>query len=124
MGYRSTSRGAYASREPTRKELVYDAIKNIQPCTDKTLASYLGWKINQVTGRRNDLLNEGLVKKAGIVIQENREVIAWEIGRDKDYQPPVNYKERFSMAKIYLKKCLDEDINDDLRDRITIFLQS
>lgn len=40
---------------------VFQAIKRLQPCSDKMIAKYLGWKINCVTGRRNSLVHYHMI---------------------------------------------------------------
>jgi len=44
-----------------KEKIVFQAIQRIQPCSDKMLAEYLGWKINRITGRRNSLSNTAMV---------------------------------------------------------------
>lgn len=44
-----------------REMQVFQAIKRLQPCSDKMIAEYLNLKINQVTGRRNALAHYHMI---------------------------------------------------------------
>ena len=71
---------------------VLQAIQSIQPCSDKMIAEYLGWKINCVTGRRNSLAHYGLIiinKKDFDKVPPFKKVIYWKI---KDYMNQVMLK--------------------------------
>ena len=81
--YQETSRQAYNSIEKidTKRKQVLDAILKLQPCTDKEIANYLGWEINRVTGRRNELAESGIIHDAGKKKQNDRNVIVWKISK-------------------------------------------
>lgn len=52
-----------AKKDLNRKQkLVYEAIEQIQPCTNKRIATYLNWPINSVTPRVLELRQKGKVK--------------------------------------------------------------
>jgi DNA-binding MarR family transcriptional regulator len=60
------SREAYEGLDlNARQAEVLSAIEEIGPCTDMEIAAHLGWEINRVTGRRGELVEKGLVVKAG-----------------------------------------------------------
>lgn len=40
-----------------KRRNILNAIRDIQPCSDRDISIYLGIPINQVTGRRNELAN-------------------------------------------------------------------
>lgn len=61
----------------TRQKAVYDALRT--PKTDKEIADCLNLAINEVTPRRNELVKLGMVRKAGVVKQNGRSAISWEI---------------------------------------------
>lgn len=62
-----------------RQKAVYHALQ-LASMTDKQIANYLGWEINVVTPRRGELVKMGMVRKAGIVNQNGRSAISWEVG--------------------------------------------
>jgi predicted transcriptional regulator len=57
------------------------AIRKLQPVSDRQLKDYLGWEINQVNGRRNELLKMGIILKykEGTSEKTKRKVIFWKI---------------------------------------------
>ena len=59
-----TSRLAYGSvQELGNKQMeVLGKIEELQPCSNKKIAESLGWEINRVTGRVNELAKMGLIK--------------------------------------------------------------
>lgn len=67
-----TSSLAYASIDNLgAKQLeVLEKIREIGPCSNKQIAKSLGWEINRVTGRVSELHDKGLVRFAGIQINE------------------------------------------------------
>ena len=65
-----------------REMQVFQAIKKIQPCSDKMIAQYLNLKINQVTGRRNALAHYHMIhiyKKDLDKVAPFKKVIYWSI---------------------------------------------
>jgi DNA-binding MarR family transcriptional regulator len=44
---------------------VFEVIRRLAPCTDRQIARALGWEINRITGRRNELVAMGLVERSG-----------------------------------------------------------
>lgn len=61
-----------------RQRVVYDALSK-KSMTDKQIADYLAWPINEVTPRRGELVKMSLVRKAGVIKQDGRSAILWEI---------------------------------------------
>lgn len=49
---------------------VYKAIQQIQPCTDRQICDHLKWTINRITGRRNELVEMGVVKHSKMIMNE------------------------------------------------------
>lgn len=45
--------------------VVLAVIRQIGPCTDHQIAEYLKWDINQVTGRRNSLVENQRIERYG-----------------------------------------------------------
>jgi hypothetical protein len=78
-----TSLEAYWTVIPTlgdKQSKVFEAIKQLQPCTDKEISLYLGWPINTCTPRRGELVTLGLVIQSGIKRNEyNRPAISWGV---------------------------------------------
>jgi predicted transcriptional regulator len=83
---RQTSRDAYHSIEGTigfRQRAVYNALHESGPMTNNELAELLGWRINTINPRVNELV------KMGFVREEKRrpckitgfKAIAWEVPR-------------------------------------------
>lgn len=67
------------------------AIRKLQPVSDRQLKDYLHWEINQVNGRRNELLKAGIIIKIkeGISEKTKRKVTFWKI---KSYMNDVMQK--------------------------------
>lgn len=61
-----------------RQRVVYDALLT-KSMTDKQIAEHLTWPINEITPRRGELVKMGLVRKAGVIRQDGRSAIIWEI---------------------------------------------
>ena len=84
MTYQQTSLLAYFDAKENigdNQNKVLTAIKVLGVCTDKQIASYLGWEINRVVPRRNELASPelGLIVEAGTTKNEcNRTVITWQ----------------------------------------------
>jgi hypothetical protein len=51
-----------------KQEQVFEAIKEMGKASNEQIADYLGWPINRVTGRTNELANFDLVKVDGLTI--------------------------------------------------------
>jgi DNA-binding MarR family transcriptional regulator len=81
MAYRQTSLFAYEQAKDNlgeKQRQVLSAIRQIGKCTDKHIAAFLGWPINRVTPRRNELVESGHVIECGVVKNEyNRPVTLW-----------------------------------------------
>ena len=60
---------------------VLNTIKKFNyPLSDRNIANHLGWTINRVTGRRNELVKLGLIESAGTQKNEfNRSVHTWKL---------------------------------------------
>lgn len=61
-----------------RQKAVYQMLE-AGKMTDKQIAETLGWPINEITPRRGELVKMGLVRKAGVIKQDGRSAILWEI---------------------------------------------
>ena len=63
-----TSRQAYKSLKDLgdKQRVVYEAIKTLGRATNEELATWLGWPIQSVTGRVNELGKYGMVAVDGI----------------------------------------------------------
>ncbi len=83
MSVAQTSLFAYrsiAGRLGDKQSLVLSRIEEIQPCSNKQIAKSLGWEINRVTGRVNELAKMGLIKTERTAINEyGRSEKLWEI---------------------------------------------
>lgn len=64
MSIATTSRLAYESinKLGNKQTEVLIKIEELQPCSNKTIAKSLGWEINRVTGRVNELAKKRLIK--------------------------------------------------------------
>lgn len=62
-----TSRLAYQSIKElgNKQRQVYDVIKEYEPVTNEQIADLLGWSINRITGRVNELAKMGYVVQHG-----------------------------------------------------------
>lgn len=77
-----TSKIAYASIDNLgdKQREVLEKIEEIQPCSNKQIARSLGWEINRVTGRVNELAKKGFIKCAGMAMGETgRPEKVWEV---------------------------------------------
>lgn len=67
------------------QEIVYQTIQRYAPVCDSEIASYSGLNINNVTARRNELVDNGLVKADHV--EENtktrRQVTYWCLGKQE-----------------------------------------
>lgn len=82
MGVANTSLLAYKSivNLGNRQATVLEKIEEIQPCSNKQIARSLGWEINRVTGRVNELAKLGLIKSERTEIGETgRLEKVWEL---------------------------------------------
>lgn len=82
--YRETSGEAYALSYPnheTNRFKVLKVIEFMQSCTDYQISEVLGWKINRVTPRRNELVKAELVEEhmEGIDPLTNTNATYWKI---------------------------------------------
>jgi hypothetical protein len=70
---------------PISQKIVYDAFKELGFATDREVSVYFNIPVNKVTARRNELLELGLMVKAGEIFDEEtkREVNTWKIKGDK-----------------------------------------
>lgn len=77
---RQTSLVSYRmNKGNTCEQRAYEIIATHGPLTDSDIAKLLRWEINRVTGRRNSLVRQGIVKKAGTIIKPdtNRPACLW-----------------------------------------------
>ena len=63
-----------------KQKEVYEALRLKESMTDQEIAISLSWPINCITGRRGELAKLGLVRKAGIKMQNGRPATLWEVG--------------------------------------------
>jgi predicted HTH transcriptional regulator len=63
-----------------KQKKVYKTIKSLGKATNRMIANDLGWDINRITGRVNELVNFGLVVSTGTYKdrETNRTVTLWE----------------------------------------------
>lgn len=67
-GVQETSREAYQSilgNLGRKQQTVFDTLKEHGPMTNLETAFVLHWSINRITPRMGELVNRGLVRKAG-----------------------------------------------------------
>ena len=71
----------YQVNTKKRKQVVYDAIKEVGPITNREIAAYLKQPINRITGRVNELVEDNKVEEAGKKYDKetNRTVMTWQI---------------------------------------------
>lgn len=62
----------------TMRQKVFSVIAKHQPISDYEIAGILGMTINSITGRRHELVEQGLVVDGGKVKQNGRTVHVWE----------------------------------------------
>ena len=77
-----TSREAYNSIKPKighKQTEVLEAIKELQPCTDKQIARYLDFEINRVTPRRGELYKLDQIEPAGKIKVNGFNAMTWKI---------------------------------------------
>lgn len=82
MAVANTSLFAYRSIVSLgdKQSKVLEKIEAIQPCSNKQIARALGWEINRVTGRVNELAKMGLIKTERVAIGETgRPEKMWEV---------------------------------------------
>lgn len=68
MAVSYTSRSAYKSLKDLgdKQRVVYEAIKTLRRATNEQIAEHLGWEINRITGRVNELSHYGMVAVDGL----------------------------------------------------------
>jgi predicted transcriptional regulator len=64
-----------------REKELLEMLEKIQPASDRDLAKVLYWEIGQVNGRRNALMQKGVVEEAFKAKSPltNRTVIYWKV---------------------------------------------
>lgn len=64
-----------------RQELIFKAIRKLQPCSNMELSKYLNLPINQITPRNKELRSKGLIiyYKKDQCKYTNRLVMYWKI---------------------------------------------
>ena len=85
MSIAYTSRLAYESVDNLgNKQLeVLAKIEELQPCSNKQIAESLGWEINRVTGRVNELAKRGIIKTERLARNNlGRLEKLWEVKED------------------------------------------
>jgi predicted transcriptional regulator len=57
---------------------VFEAIQDIQPCSNKDIKKYLGWEINSVTPRVKELREIGVIRQLGVKEEDSgRIAMTW-----------------------------------------------
>ena len=56
-----TSYPAYKEPKEKTEMIVLNAIRQLKECCDREIKKFTGLEINQVSGRRNKLMNEGVI---------------------------------------------------------------
>ena len=81
MAVRETSRDSYKKlNELPEKQLdVYNAIKELEPCTDREIEKHIGMQMGAINGRRGELMKYGFVVAHGKKYdpETHRRVITW-----------------------------------------------
>lgn len=76
MSVADTSMAVFIKVNITKnEEIVLDAIKVLEPCTNGQIADYLGWTENRVTGRTNGLERKSMIlryDKLGVTAMGNK----------------------------------------------------
>ena len=80
---RKTQVNSLKQLQPTielKRDIVYNTLKSLGTATNSMLARHLGWDINRITGRVNELVHDGKVKENGTHkdTATNRTVIIWK----------------------------------------------
>lgn len=70
---------------PAKRRAVYAAINELKNCCDIDIAEYLGWPINRVTGRRNELEKLELIRSRGKKLTKHSDIAVyhWEINNNQ-----------------------------------------
>lgn len=94
----TTSRQAYLENLDTlgdRQKTVLKVISTRDALCNQEIAEILGWPINQVTGRTNELVERGLVEEAfkDRYVKTNRTVIFWRQKAKKFEQSLMQFAE-------------------------------
>lgn len=81
---RKESLDAYSELQNTRQlqpreQEVLRALISLKGATDLQIANFLGWQINQVTGRRNSLEKKGVIHSFRKIKQNGRFVNFWKL---------------------------------------------
>jgi len=90
MTVAETSRLAYDSIKKLgdKQEAVRDAIAELGVANNKQIAQHLGWEINRITGRVNELVRMGYVTLERIdVSSEGRKVKFWSVSEPQEVKP-------------------------------------
>lgn len=85
MAVKDTSKEAYENIQnlSEKRKDVFGAIKALKTCCDVDIAEYLGWPINRVTGRRNELEKLDLIESVGKKLSKHSNVAVyhWKISK-------------------------------------------
>lgn len=89
----NTSKSAYQSIKSKlgdKQRAVYQAVKDCQPITNDKLAEVLGWEINRVTGRVNELSQMGYLAHEGYAMTKSgRKAKTWVADEPKAVKEKV-----------------------------------
>lgn len=94
MSVQDTSREAYHNDvEPhlsDKQREVYIALQmSKRPINNQEVADYLGWLINTVTPRMNELVEMGKAEEAfrAVYPKTNRRTIYWQVAKNQTFKP-------------------------------------
>ena len=82
MTVRATSRASYQKikhKMGDKQRELYEALKEIEPASDRDLAIKLDWSISHITPRRGELVKYGFIVESGrkFDVETGRRVMAW-----------------------------------------------
>ena len=121
-----TSTKAFAEIQvklPDRRREVYKAIAENPNSSIYDIADVLGWNLNQVSNRINELVNSGLVEKTGSEIHGKFERDLFSVITDKE---KIIEKQRqlykgFTSVKADYNNCKTENGRKILKNRIEYY---
>ncbi len=107
---------AYKQKQTTitkNRRIVLDVIKVHGPITNKEIAEFLGWNINQVTGRTSELQLMGYIKVGvnGLNVSTDCRNVAWVWVRDEAERRELN-EQHYRELKEF-----EETLETDIADR-------
>lgn len=114
MGVRETSRESYKkiTKLGEQQQIVFDAIKLLEPCSDRDISKHTGIQVSQINGRRGELVHFGFVVEHGrkYDTETKRNVLTWVTSNPlanhqikKAVGKPEHKEEKKSVKKFSLK---------------------